>query len=115
MVFRNTPANQRLAEEMEQVVNQYPGYSALVDCEWNCGKDIRFEILTSYVLQMPFTVRTSCTDAGYFGIKVQIRKNEFDSTEFSELRGWLTDLESMSATLKERIADAKPQRSCYAF
>lgn len=115
MVFRNTPANKWLARKLAMAVRKQPGFTPIVDLKWNCGEDIRFEIGTSYALHCPFTVQTFCTDAGYFGIKVRMRKTELDATEVIELKNWMTDLESITAEFTELIAEAKPQRSKYAF
>ena len=86
MVFKNTPANLKLARKMEQAVKRYPGYTAIIDRTWNCGQDIRFEIGTCCALQVPFTVQTFCNDTGYFEIKLRMRKDEFDSTDMLELK-----------------------------
>ena len=115
MVFKNTAANRKLARKMEEAVKQYPGYKAIVDRNWNCGQDIRFEIGTSYALHAPFTVQTFCNDTGCFEIKLRMRKDEFDSTGMLELKHWLEVLEPLTALLKEYIAEAKPQRATYAI
>ena len=44
-----------------------------------------------------------------------MRKTELDATEVIELKNWMTDLESITATFTELIAEAKPERSKYAF
>ena len=115
MVFRNTPANQQLAKRMERVVNDHPGFKAIVDRSWNCGEDIHFEIGTSYALHCPFVIKTSCTDAGHFEISVRMYKDELDRTELAEMKNWASDLESIAEKLTNYIADAKPQRSKYAI
>lgn len=115
MVFKSTPANLNLAKKMEQAVKRFPGFTAIVDRAWNCGKDIRFEIGTCCALQVPFTVSTFCTDAGCFEIKLRMRKDEFDSIEALELKHWLEVLSPLTELLREYIAEAKPQRATYAL
>ncbi len=115
MVYKNTPANLKLAKKMELAVKRYPGYTPIVDRTWNCGQDIRFEIGTCCALQIPFTVSTYCTDTGYFEIKLRMRKDQFDSIEMLELKHWLEVLEPLTALLKEYIAEAKPQRATYVM
>lgn len=115
MVFKNTPANLKLAKKMEQAVKRYPGYTTIVDRTWNCGQDIRFEIGTCCALHIPFTVQTFCTDAGHFEIKLRMQQTELDSTEVLELKHWLEELNPLVALLREYIAEAKPQRATYAF
>ena len=115
MVFKNTPDNLKLAKKMALAVKRYPGYTAIVDRTWNCGKDIRFEIGTCCALHIPFAVQTFCTDTGYFEIKLRMHKDEFDSIEMLELKHWLEVLESLTSQLKEYIAEAKPERATYAF
>lgn len=115
MVFRNTAANKRLAKRMELAVKQHPGFRPFINYSSNCGKDIRFEIGTVCALESPFTISTSCNDAGYFGIKVRMQKTSFNLEELYELNHWFKELESLSAVLKEYIAEAKPQKSYYAI
>ena len=115
MVFKNTPANIKLAGKMEQAVRRYPGYTAIVDRSWNCGQDIRFEIGTCCALQVPFTVQTFCNDTGYFEIKLRMLQTELDSIEMLELKHWLEELAPLTQLLRDYIEEAKPQRATYAF
>ena len=115
MVFKNTAANRKLARKMEEAVKQYPGYKAIVDRNWNCGQDIRFEIGTSYALHAPFTVQTFCNDTGYFEIKLRMLQTELDSIEMLELKHWLEELAPLTQLLRDYIAEAKAQRATYAI
>ena len=115
MVFRNTQSNQLLVQRLTEAVNQHPGYRANVDLNWNCGKDIRFEIGTSHEMCCPFTVGTSCTDAGHFGIKVRMLQTELNGQGIQDLKAWLEDLEPIADALTELIREAKPQRAYYAM
>ena len=115
MVFRNNPANKRLARKLAMAVRKYPGFTPIVDLKWNCGEDIRFEIGTSYALHCPFTVSTFCTDTGRFEIKARMHQTELNSTELAEMKHWMDDLQAINATFTEYIAEAKPENSKYAF
>ena len=113
MIFRNTPANLRLARRMEQTVNAHTGFHAVVSRNWNCGEDVRFEIGTSHALNIPFIVSTFFSEDGSFEFKVRMIKTALDSAEIIALKTRLADLESIGAALKKYIAEAKPERSSF--
>ena len=111
MVFKNTPANLKLAKKMALAVKRYPGYTAIVDRTWNCGEDIRFEI-ASVGERNPIIISTAYTPTGGFWFKVRLLWNQLDTPEdLIRMRFRLDDAETILLGMRPLIENAHPRLS----
>ena len=113
MIIKNTPENKLLVRRLRNIVNEEPGFRGKVDCTWNCGDDIRFEI-ASIGWDAPLIVSTCVHPEGRFEIKVRLYVREaLDAAAARELTGLLQSVETMRTRIEKATLKAKPTLSDY--
>ena len=113
MIIKNTAENKRLVRKLRGIVNAEPGFRATVDCTWNCGADIRFEI-GSVGWDAPLIVSTCVHPEGRFEIRVRLLvRGSMDAEQTRNLASLLQGVESMRSQIEEATLRAKPALSDY--
>ena len=98
MIMKNTPSNLALVRKLCKAVNSEVGFRAIVDRDWNCGEEIRFEI---GVLQgTHFLVITNFTLDSGFQMTIRMREKELAMADVLELKDRLESVDKINSRLE---------------
>lgn len=112
MVIKNTAANRRLVNQLsDYLMDKTPYFRGSINCSWNCGADIRFEI-ASVGLNNPLIISTAYTPTGGFWFKVRLLQNQLETPEdLIRMRFRLDDAEAVLLGMRPLIENAHPRLS----
>lgn len=113
MVIRNNVPNRRLAAQIGEAIESELGFSAIVDKNWNCRKDIRIEIAV-IGMDAPFIIASDLHADGRFEIKLVMIVREMTLEQAQWMHCLLEGFERIAARVQELITEAKPMPSYYA-
>lgn len=110
MIIKNTPENSTFTRKAREVINQETGFRAILDREWNCGRDIRIEVGT---VNAPFIVTTNLTAEDSFALHVRMTKIELDITEIEEMKYRMESLDRITSHLYHLVEEYRPVLNSY--
>jgi len=105
MIIKNTPENSTFTRKAREAINQETGLRAMMDREWNCGRDIRIEVGT---VNAPFIVITNLTAEDSFDLHARMTKTELDIIEIEEMKYRMESLDRITSRLYHLVKEYGP-------
>ena len=105
MIIKNTLENSSFIRMAREAINVETGFRAMVDREWNCGRDIRIEVGT---VNAPFIVITNLTAEDGFDLHARMTKTELDIIEIEEMKYRMESLDRIASRLYHLVEEYQP-------